>query len=134
MFFVYGGRMDTNVIQIVIEAVILILAAFAVIRTAGEIKTETPEVYETMKAVCERVVRAAEQIYTSGRGQEKKQYAIDAVQKYLKANNITLDLSLIEPFIEAAVMDMNVDAWRMNVEAASMGWHPEQPENRKEEQ
>lgn len=121
--------MDTNVIQIVIEAAILILAAFAVIRTAGEIKTKTPEVCETLKAVCERVVHAAEQIYASGRGQEKKQYAIDAVQKYLKANNITLDLSLIESFIEAAVMDMNIDTWRMNVEAASMGWRPEQIEN-----
>ena len=86
-----------------------------------KLKDRNPELYEILKAVCERAVLAAEQVYKSGPGEEKKKYALNTAEQYLKAKGITLDLTVIDAYIEAAVMDMNLDAWKLNMEAASLG-------------
>ena len=70
-------------------------------------KDKNPELYEILKAVCERAVQAAEQVYTSGEGQKKKEYALHVAEAYLKAKGIALDLGIIDAYVEAAVKDMN---------------------------
>ena len=113
-----------KILQAVLEAALPILAAALaawVIGKAREVfrklKDKNPELYEILRAVCERAVVAAEQIYGSDKGKEKKEYAISVAEEYLKAKGIKLDLHVIEAYIEAAVMDLNIGMWQMELDA-----------------
>ena len=104
----------SKVLQAVLETALPILAsalaAWAIgkaIEIFKKVKDKNPELYEILKAVCERAVQAAEQVYTSGEGQQKKEYALNVAEAYLKAKGITLDLGIIDAYVEAAVKDMN---------------------------
>lgn len=104
----------SKVLQAVLETALPILAsalaAWAVgkaIEIFKKIRDKNPELYEILKAVCERAVTAAEQVYGSGKGKEKKEYALSVAGEYLKAKGIDLDLNIIAAYVEAAVKDMN---------------------------
>lgn len=55
--------------------------------------------------VIEIAVKAAEQLYKSGDGAEKKAYALSVAEQWLEKYNITIDLHVLEAAIEAAVFD-----------------------------
>ncbi len=122
----------SKALQAVLEAALPILVVAGASWLIGKtlevfrkLKDTNPNLYEILKAVSERAVLAAEQVYKSGQGEEKKQYALNTAEQYLKAKGIKLDLDVIDAYIEAAVMEMNLDAWRLNMEAASLGLRPE---------
>lgn len=50
-------------------------------------------------------VKAAEQIYESGDGKAKKEYAISVAESWLAKRHLTMDLNALEAAIEAAVFD-----------------------------
>ena len=105
----------SNVLQAVLEAALPILVSAAaawvigkVIELVRKLKDANPELYEILKVIAERAVSAAEQIWGDQHGEEKKAYALNVVEKYLAAKGITLDLDIIDGYIEAAVGDMNL--------------------------
>ena len=105
----------SNVLQAVLEAALPILVSAAaawvigkVIELVRKLKDTNPELYEILKVIAERAVSAAEQIWGDQHGEEKKAYALNVVEKYLAAKGITLDLDIIDGYIEAAVGDMNL--------------------------
>lgn len=51
------------------------------------------------------VVRAAEQLEIAGLLEEKKDYAIQTLDEYLKNRGFTVDFEILEAAIEAAVID-----------------------------
>ena len=105
----------SNVLQAVLEAALPILVSAAaawvigkVVELVRKLKDTNPELYEILKVIAERAVSAAEQIWGDQHGEEKKAYALNVVEKYLTAKGITLDLDIIDGYIEAAVGDMNL--------------------------
>jgi LL-H family phage holin len=105
----------SNVLQAVLEAALPILVSAAaawvigkVVELVRKLKDTNPELYEILKVIAERAVSAAEQIWGDQHGEEKKAYALNVVEKYLAAKGITLDLDIIDGYIEAAVCDMNL--------------------------
>lgn len=104
----------SKVLQAVLEASLPILAAALASWAIGKaleifkkLKDKNPELYEILKVVCREAVSAAEQVYGSGKGEQKLKYAINVVEKYLEAKGISLDLDIILAYIEAAVKEMN---------------------------
>ena len=127
----------SKVLQAILEAALPILVSALAVWVIGKareifkkLRDKNPELYEILRAVCERAVTAAEQVYREGRGAEKKAYAIKVVEDYLAAKGINLDLNVIEAYIEAAVLDMNVNIWHMNMEAAARGYITAAPTNK----
>ena len=105
----------SNVLQAVLEAALPILVSAAaawvigkVVELVRKLKDTNPELYEILKVIAERAVSAAEQIWGDQHGEEKKAYALNVVEKYLAAKGITLDLDIIDAYIESAVGDMNL--------------------------
>ena len=66
-------------------------------------KAEQPAVTDILAQSARIAVIAAEQAGAGKLSEEKKKYAIDYAEKWLKARGITLDLDLIAASIEAAV-------------------------------
>lgn len=123
----------SKVLQAILEAALPILAAALAAWAVGKarevfrkLKDKNPELYEILKAVSERAVSAAEQVYGSGHGKEKKEYALKIAENYLRAKGIKLDLTVIEAYIEAAVMDLNLDIWKTNLEYDLQNTLPEE--------
>ena len=119
----------SKVLQAILEAALPILVSALAVWVIGKareifkkLRDKNPELYEILRAVCERAVTAAEQVYREGHGAEKKQYAINVVEEYLAAKGINLNLDVIEAYIEAAVLDMNINIWHMNMDAAARGY------------
>ena len=103
----------SKMLQAVLEVALPMLAASATgwligkcIEIFKKLRDKNPELYEILTVVSHKAVEAAEQIFGSGKGEEKLQYAMDIVEKYLKAKGITLDLKVIRAYIEAAVKEM----------------------------
>lgn len=104
----------SKILQAVLEAALPILAAALATWVTGKaieifkkVKDKNPELYEILKVVCREAVTAAEQVYGTGEGKKKLEYAINFVEKYLAAKGIKLDIDIILGYIEAAVKDMN---------------------------
>ena len=104
----------SKVLQAVLEAALPILAAALASWVTGKaieifkkLKDKNPELYEICKVVSREAVTAAEQVYGGGEGKKKLEYAINFMEKYLKAKGINLDIDIILGYIEAAVKDMN---------------------------
>lgn len=91
-------------ITIIIEAVFALIAAVITAIVIPYIKSRTTaQQQEQINAWVKIAVSAAEQIYTgSGRGEEKKEYAIS----WLREHGVTVDESKLDALIEAAVYDL----------------------------
>lgn len=69
----------------------------------ARMKAEQPAVTDILAQSAKIAVIAAEQAGAGKLSEEKKKYAIDFAEKWLKTRGITLDLDLIAASIEAAV-------------------------------
>jgi hypothetical protein len=102
----------TELLKLVLSAVATILTAAIVPWIIARLKSAQSVVGErTWMAILEAAtiaVQAAEQSGLAGlivnAGQEKKRYAIEAMQNLLTARGIHLDVGAIESAIEAAVL------------------------------
>jgi hypothetical protein len=68
-----------------------------------------PDLAEVLSDAVSMAVTAAQQAGIAGFIQDKKSYAIDVAQKYLKAHGLNVDLILISAAIESAVHDANLN-------------------------
>lgn len=89
----------------IVNAVIALIAAIVSAFIVPWIKSKTTaQQREDLIAWAKIAVSAAEQIYKGdGRGEEKKQYALD----FLKANGFSVDEKSVNAAIEAAVKQLN---------------------------
>ena len=105
----------SKVLQAVLETALPVLvsalAAWLIAKTreiSARLKETNPDLHYILHSLSVAAVSAAEQLYQgSSRGSEKKEYAIQVVEAFLKQKNIDLDLKVIEAYIEDAVRDMN---------------------------
>jgi len=103
----------SKMLQAVLEVALPMLIASAAgwmigkcIEIFKKVKDKNPELYEILVVVSRKAVEAAEQIFGGGKGKEKKEYAKAIITKYLSAKGITLDIDVIEAYIEAAVKEL----------------------------
>lgn len=86
------------------NAIIALISAVITLFVVPWIKSKTTaQQRERMIALAEIGVKAAEQIYGAGKGQEKLLY----VANYLKSHGIQLNTEQLEALIESAVYNMN---------------------------
>ena len=101
-----AGQVITAVLKILIPVFVAL-----VLKWAGElwlkIKGEAPELAEVLSFAAELAVEAAEQIFGAGKGEEKKEYAIRAVEKYLAELGLVIDVEVIADAIEREVFELN---------------------------
>ena len=84
----------SKVLQAVLEVALPILVSAAATWMVGKarevfqkLKEEKPETYIILSEIVSRAVDAAEQIYKGkGRGEEKKRYVLNLIDKYLLYN------------------------------------------------
>jgi len=96
------GEIMTQILRVLIPLFIAMIIKWAV-ELYHKIKTEQPEWLPVLEYAAELAVLAAEQLFGDGYGAEKKQYAIETIQKILAEHDIKLNLSVIEDAIEAEV-------------------------------
>ena len=96
------GEIMTQILRIVLPLCVAVIIKWAV-ELYHRIRTEQPEWIPVLEYAAELAVLAAEQIYGSGHGSEKKQYAIHAIESLLAEHGFALDLNVIEDAIEAEV-------------------------------
>ena len=71
-----------------------------------EAKAYAPEITDVLEDAAKFAVRAAEQAGAADLIKDKKQYAIEIAEAWLKARKITVDINLLDAAIEAAVQEM----------------------------
>lgn len=100
------GELLTQFLRIIVPVGIALI-----LKWAGElwlkVKAQKPEIAELLQYACSLATKAAEQEFGGKHGEEKKQYAIDFVQKFLAEHDVKVDVSVIASSIEAAVFGMN---------------------------
>lgn len=103
----------SKILQILLETALPILISAGAgwmigkcIEIFKKVKDKNPELYEILNVVSRKAVEAAEQIFGGEKGEEKKKYAINVIEKYLAAKGITLDVDVIVMYIESAVKDL----------------------------
>lgn len=96
------GDVLTQVLRIVLPLFVALVIKWAV-ELYHKIKTEQPEWSPILEYASEMAVLAAEQIFGDGHGLEKRQYAIETIQKLLAEKGIVIDVKIIEDAIEAEV-------------------------------
>ena len=96
------GEMMTQVLRVIIPVCVALVLKWAV-ELYHRIKTDKPEWAPILEYAAEMAVLAAEQIYGTGQGSEKKAYAIQTIQDMLAEEGIVLNVSVIEDAIEAEV-------------------------------
>lgn len=104
-----------KLLQVVLETALPILVASGAgwmigkcIEIFKKVRDKNPELYEILVVISKKAVEAAEQIFGGKRGKEKKEYAKNIIKQYLEAKGITLNMDIIEAYIESAVKEMNM--------------------------
>ncbi len=112
----------SKILQAILEVALPILVTSAAgwmigkcIEIFKKVKDKNPELYEIMNVISKKAVEAAEQIFGGGKGDAKLDYAKKIVQKYLEAKGITLDLDVIQAYIEAAVKELKYEGKELPV-------------------
>lgn len=100
------GELVTQVMRIVLPVLIALIIKWA-IQLYYQIKNERPDFAAILKVAVETAVVAAEQLYGSEEGEQKKEYAIASVQDYLAQNGLKVDVSVIADAIEATVYSLH---------------------------
>ena len=96
----------TQFLKVIIPLIVVLLIKWA-LEIWCRIRETNPDFAEMLQIAVNNAVTSAEQIYGSGAGQEKKEYAIAAVQAFLNNKNIHLDVEDIIRAIETAVYSMH---------------------------
>ena len=97
-----AGEVMTQALRVIIPVCVALVLKWA-IELYHRIKAEQPEWVPVLEYAAEVAVLAAEQIFGSGKGAEKKAYAIQVIQDILAEKGIPLNISVIEDAIEAEV-------------------------------
>ena len=96
------GEIMTQALRVLIPLFIMMIIKWAT-EIYHLIKAQQPDWVPVLEYAAELAVLAAEQLFGDGHGNEKKEYAIQTIQKILAEHDIKLNLSVIEDAIEAEV-------------------------------
>ncbi len=126
---VVTGEIITAVLKILIPVCVAL-----VLKWAGEfwtkLKEQKPDLAEVLSFAARTAVYAAEQLFPGkGQGEEKKAYAIEAVERYLYERGFAIDVHVIEDAIEATVFSA-LNSWKYpgNMQAVEEDPAPEEKE------
>jgi Phage holin protein (Holin_LLH). len=127
---VVTGEIITAVLKILIPVCVAL-----VLKWAGEfwtkLKEQKPDLAEVLSFAARTAVYAAEQLFPGkGQGEEKKAYAIEAVERYLYERGFAIDVHVIEDAIEATVFSA-LNSWKYpdgKMQAAEEDPAPEEKE------
>lgn len=98
----------TSIIKTVIEVIIGLLGVLITTKLVPWLKSKLSEnQLDIVKQLVTAAVHAAEQMYVSGEGQAKLEYAIEVVNKALSDKNIKIDSEVLRSYIEAEVLKIN---------------------------
>lgn len=98
------GECTTQVLKIVLPFLVALVLKWGA-ELWMKIQKEQPELSSILSYAAYMAVSAAEQVFGSGHGEEKKEYAIQAMQNYLAERNISVKVSVIIDAIESAVFN-----------------------------
>ena len=98
------GECTTQVLKIVLPFLVALILKWGA-ELWLKIQKEQPELSKVLSYAAFMAVSAAEQIFGSGHGEEKKEYAIQVAQEYLKERNISVNVEVIANAIESAVFN-----------------------------
>lgn len=97
------GELITQGLRIIIPVFIALIAKWAV-ELYLKIKAEQPQIVPLLDYMVEQAVLAAEMIYGSGQGAEKKAYAIGVIENWMKEIGLPpIDMDIVADAIEAEV-------------------------------
>ena len=102
-------KMLVAILPIVASAVVGLL--YTMIRAKwAEFKGNQPQWGYAIEQAASLAIKAAEQAGAAGYVDDKKKYALDVAERWLKLNRVPIDLDLIDAAIEAAVFkELNQD-------------------------
>ena len=102
-------------ITMIIEAVVKVFVAVLCVAVIPYIKSKcSASQLETLSAWIKIAVAAAEQIYSSTQGSEKKQYVIDC----LTDKGLKVDTKDLDKLIEASVLELHSELYGKDKEMA----------------
>ena len=102
-------------ITMIIEATVKLIAAITCVVIIPYIKTLcSASQLKSIDAWIKIAVAAAEQIYTSAQGSEKKQY----VMNYLTDKGLKVDTKDLDKLIEASVLELHSELYGKDKEAS----------------
>lgn len=105
----------SKLLQDLLLAILVPLAGFGVNLLISWGKQKKAELSVTQQALVDSAVKiavfAAEQVYQGVSGAEKKAYALQIAEDYLKKHNVTIDLDALDAAIEAAVFS-ELNKWK----------------------
>ena len=105
--FWYGLLQSILMLSLPAIAGALVSVAIAYIKkVAAQIEADKPDVFAIVQVFAEAAVKAAEQMGLAGILQDKKAYAIAAVENWLAEKGIAIDIDLIESAVEAEVFKL----------------------------
>jgi hypothetical protein len=97
----------SKLISALLMATLVPLAGFGVQLLIAKVKVERGKLDQQQNNAIDFAVNvgvyAAEQLYKSGDGEKKKDYAIEVAENWLAERNVYVDLFSLEAAIEAAV-------------------------------
>lgn len=99
----------TQIILAVITLIGGIIARYLIPWIKGKLNDQKTE---ALNSVIRIAVFAAEQLYKSEQGQQKKQYVLDL----LKANGYDINSSLVDAAIEAQVKELHIEMFGLTIE------------------
>ena len=90
----------STITELTITLIVLIVSAYVVPWLKTKIKSDK---LEQVEKVCQKAVRAAEQLYAPTEWSEKKTYVRELVVNYAAKHNIDLNMVEIDAIIEGVV-------------------------------
>ena len=96
------GELMTEFMRVLIPVCVALVLKWA-IELYHKIKTDQPEWVPILEYAAQIAVLAAEQIFGSGHGDEKNQYAIQTIERILAEQGLVIDVDVIMDAIEAEV-------------------------------
>lgn len=97
----------TSIVRTVLEVIIGAACVFITTKVVPWLKAKLKaNQIENIKSIVKSGVDAAEQLYDSGEGQQKLEYATEQINKALEGAKITISPDLLRTYIEAAVLEL----------------------------
>lgn len=109
------GEAVTQVLRVLIPVLVALIVKWA-IQLYQQIKESQPDIAKVLQTAVNTAVIATEQVMQTAEGQEKKEYAIESVQRFLAEKGIAIDVSIIEDAIEATVFSLHREGFFLSKE------------------
>ena len=99
---VITGELITASLKVLLPVCVALILKWAM-ELWLKIKASRPDLAEILSYAARTAVYAAEQVFGSGHGAEKRDYAIEFMQNYLAEKGVTVNVDVIVSAVESAV-------------------------------